>query len=261
MAAGRAPLLSLEAVAKSYGGRPILSDIHMSVSAGEVVTLIGPNGAGKSTLVRIALGLVRPDSGRVTRAPGLTIGYMPQKVHIDPLLPLTAERFLRLRPGVSRAAIRESFALVGLSGREHAPVQGLSGGEFQKLILARAILGRPQLLVLDEPVQGVDITGQAALYRLILEMRDRLGCAVLMISHDLHLVMSGTDRVICLNQHICCSGAPHAVRVDPAYRARVGADANMLALYAHDPRHDHRHDHYHDCADPSHSDGRAHHDH
>lgn len=247
---------------KRYGEFVAVDDLSFSIGEGEIFGFIGPNGAGKSTLVRIALGLLRPDSGRVVRAPGLRVGYMPQKVHLNPLLPMTAERFLRLRPGVTRAGIRESFALVGLEGREDAPVQGLSGGEFQRLMLARAILGKPQLLVLDEPVQGVDISGQAALYRLILDMRARLGCAILMISHDLHLVMSGTDRVICLNRHVCCSGTPHAVRADPAYRALFGADAEVLALYAHDPRHDHHHgdhdDHSHDCGDPAHAHGQPH---
>lgn len=240
------PLLVLDAVSKSFQGRTVLTDVSLVIEAGEIVTLIGPNGAGKSTLIRIALGLTKPDGGRVTRSAGLTIGYMPQKVHVDALMPLTAERFLRLRPGVKAADAAAALGRVGLEGLGATPVQGLSGGEFQRLILARALLGRPRLLVLDEPVQGVDVGGQTALYRLISEVRRDLGCAVLMVSHDLHLVMSATDRVICLNTHICCSGAPQAVRADPAFRSLFGAGADALALYAHDSAHDHEHAHEHE---------------
>lgn len=238
------PLLELVKIRKTFADRVVLDAVDLTVAPGEIVTLIGPNGAGKSTLARLALGLVKPDGGTIRRRPGLRIGYMPQKVQVDRLMPLSAERFLHLRPGAERAAVRQCLARVGLSGHGDTPVQGLSGGEFQRLMLARALLGRPELLVLDEPVQGVDVGGQAALYRLIGDVRRETGCAILMVSHDLHLVMSSTDRVICLNRHVCCAGEPMAVRQDPAYRALFGTDADVLALYTHNPGHDHRHHHH-----------------
>lgn len=252
------PLLELKGASKAFLGRTVLDHVDLRVLPGKIVTLIGPNGGGKSTLVRIALGLLKPDRGQVRQAPGLTIGYMPQKLTVDPLMPLSAERFLRLRPGVGPEDAQRALATVGIAEIAGTPVQALSGGEFQRLLLARALLGSPRLLVLDEPVQGVDLSGQVALYRLIGDLRSRLGCGVLMISHDLHLVMSATDEVVCLNGHVCCSGAPHAVRQDPAYRRLFGSEADALALYTHDHNHDHHHDHHHDHAhDHSHDHSHA----
>ncbi|MDA5194296.1 zinc ABC transporter ATP-binding protein ZnuC [Govanella unica] len=239
------PLLDLKGVRKSFLGRTVLEHVDLRVMPGQIITLIGPNGGGKSTLVRIALGLMKPDHGTVHQAPDLTIGYMPQKLVIDPLMPLPAERFLRLRPGVRKEEARDALATVGIEKIAETPVQALSGGEFQRLLLARALLRNPRLLVLDEPVQGVDLSGQVALYRLIGNLRNRLGCGVLMISHDLHLVMSATDEVVCLNGHVCCSGTPHTVKQDPAYLRLFGSEADALALYTHDHTHDHHHDHDH----------------
>lgn len=238
-------LLTLSHVRKSYLERTVLDHVDLVLNPAHIVTLIGPNGGGKSTLVKIALGLLAPDSGEVVRKPGLRIGYMPQKLVIDPLMPISARRFLHLRPGIHARVVDEALELVKIAHLADSPVQGLSGGEFQRLLLARAVLGNPELLVLDEPVQGVDLSGQVALYRLIGELRQRLGCGVLMVSHDLHLVMSSTDEVICLNGHICCSGAPQAVRQDPAYIKLFGNEMDALALYAHDHSHDHTHDHEH----------------
>ncbi|MCJ8170494.1 zinc ABC transporter ATP-binding protein ZnuC [Atopomonas sediminilitoris] len=233
-------LISLQQVAVNRGGRSVLRDISLQLKQGEIVTLIGPNGAGKTTLVRCVLGLLKPDSGRVQRQAKLRIGYMPQKLHIEATLPLTVERFLRLVPKTSCAEALAALAEVGAEHLLHSPLQQVSGGEQQRILLARALLHAPQLLVLDEPVQGVDVSGQAELYRLIGRLRQRHGCGVLMVSHDLHLVMSATDQVICLNQHVCCSGHPEAVGSDPVFVEMFGQDAKSLAVYQH--HHDHSHD-------------------
>ena len=235
-------LVAAEHLEARYGATLALTHVDLTVSAGEIVTLIGPNGAGKSTLVRIILGLMEPSAGRVWRRPGLRIGYLPQRVAIDPVLPLTVRRFLGLaRPGVAEAQLREALDEVAAAELVDHSVHGLSGGEFQRVLLARALLRAPQLLVLDEPAQGVDFGGQIALYELIGQLRRRHGVGVLMVSHDLHVVMAATDRVVCLNRHVCCSGAPEAVSRNPAYTELFGAAAARgLAIYSHD--HDHEHD-------------------
>jgi len=210
-------LIRLEHVAVTLAGQNVLENIQLSVNPGEIVTLIGPNGAGKTTLVRSVLGLLKPTSGSVWRRPKLRVGYMPQKLHVDATLPLSVLRFLRLVPGVDRARALAALNEVGAEKVIDSPLQGISGGEMQRVLLARALLREPELLVLDEPVQGVDVAGQAELYSLITRLRDRHGCGVLMVSHDLHLVMSTTDQVVCLNRHVCCSGHPEQVSNDPAF--------------------------------------------
>ena len=234
------PLIRLQQVSVGFRQESVLENVQLTVNAGEIVTLIGPNGAGKTTLVRAVLGLLKPDSGSVWRKPRLRIGYMPQKLTVDPTLPLSVLRFLRLVPGVDRAAALTALAEVGAEQVIDSPLQNISGGELQRVLLARALLREPELLVLDEPVQGVDVAGQAELYRLITELRDRHGCGVLMVSHDLHLVMSTTDQVVCLNRHVCCSGHPEQVSGDPAFVELFGQDAQSLAIYHH--HHDHSHD-------------------
>ncbi len=233
-------LIRLDGVGVSFAGQAVLSDVQLSVQPGEIVTLIGPNGAGKTTLVRAVLGLLKTEVGSVWRKPKLRIGYMPQKLHVDPTLPLTVLRFLRLVPKVDRTSALAALEEVGASQVIDSPLQNISGGELQRVLLARALLRKPELLVLDEPVQGVDVAGQADLYRLITRLRDRHGCGVLMVSHDLHLVMSTTDQVVCLNRHVCCSGHPEQVSGDPAFAELFGKDAQDLAIYHH--HHDHAHD-------------------
>lgn len=234
------PLVSCEGVSVRLGGRLVLEDVTLAVAPGEIVTLIGPNGSGKSTLVRTILGLQKPHRGRVARRPGLRIGYVPQRLSIDPILPLTVQRFLRLGGKHDAAALRRAADEVGGGGLLARQVEQLSGGELQRMALARALLREPDLLVLDEPLQGVDVSGQIALFDLIDRVRRKRGCGVLMVSHDLHLVMKGTDRVFCLNRHICCSGQPEAVSQHPAYLAMFGPGAaESLAVYAHSHDHDH----------------------
>jgi len=220
------------------GRTQILSHVDMTVGRGEIVTLVGPNGAGKSSLVRVVLGLLAPSGGEVWRQPGLRIGYLPQMLNIDPVLPITVRRLLALAGTGSAAKV---LAEVGAGELAERALQDLSGGEFQRVMLARALLREPDLLVLDEPLRGIDLGGQLALYDLIGRLRRDRGIGVLMVSHDLHIVMAATDRVVCLNQHVCCSGAPEAVSRSPEYAALFGtAAARQLAVYAH--QHDHTHD-------------------
>jgi len=223
--------------------RLILDQVSLTLEAGRVLTLIGPNGAGKTSLVRCLLGLVKSDSGQIERRADLRVGYMPQKLHIDASLPLSVARFLALG-GKPQLDSTEILQLTGIAGLIDMPMQSLSGGETQRVMLARALLRDPQLLVLDEPVQGVDVSGQVALYNLINEIRNRRGCGVLLVSHDLHLVMAKSDTVVCLNQHVCCHGHPEHVTNDPAYLALFGElpgsrQKASIAIYTH--HHDHQH--------------------
>lgn len=232
------PLISLENIHMEFQGRRVLENVSMEVNPGEIVTLIGPNGAGKTTLVRIALGLQESSSGYRRLKKRLRIGYMPQKLHVDHNMPLTVKRFLDLI-GSTPSQIQKALERTGVIHVYMSPLQSLSGGELQRVLLARALLNKPHLLVLDEPVQGVDINGQRELYQLIADLRDEQGCSVLMVSHDLHLVMAATDRVICINQHVCCSGHPHQVKKHPAYLRLFGGQSEELAIYTH--HHDHHH--------------------
>lgn len=238
------PLVELTGVALRFGDRSVLSGLDLRVEAGHITTLIGPNGAGKTSLARVVLGLTAPSAGTVRRQPGLAIGYMPQKVTLDDSLPLTVHRFIALAGGCPDAT-DAALERVGATRLAGFPVQRLSGGEFQRVLLARAIVRRPHLLVLDEPAQGVDLGGQDALYGLIGELRDETGCGVLMISHDLHLVMAESDKVVCINHHVCCSGTPDAVSAHPEFVALFGdgyspQPATHVALYTH--HHDHEHE-------------------
>jgi zinc transport system ATP-binding protein len=233
-------LVTLENAGIFRAGRWLVRGVSMSVQQGEIVTLIGPNGSGKSTTAKMALGLLKPDEGEAARPAGVRVAYVPQKLTIDWTLPLTVGRFMRLTDNVSEAAAGAAMSSTGVAHLANAEVRTLSGGEFQRVMLARAMARRPQFLVLDEPVQGVDFSGEIALYELIKRIRDELHCGILLISHDLHVVMAATDRVICLNGHVCCSGTPTAVASSPEYQALFGARAtSTLAVYEH--HHDHTH--------------------
>jgi len=229
------------------GERCVFAELSFALAAGGALVLTGPNGSGKSTLVRVLLGLIAPDCGTIRRRDGLRIGYMPQVMVVDPSLPLTVGRFLALGADSPRGRRRDAIAAVldevGAAALADLPIQRVSGGEMRRVLLARALLREPDLLVLDEPVAGVDIVGQGELYALIRRIRDDRGCGVLMVSHDLHLVMRATDTVVCLNGHVCCSGRPDSVSRDPEYLALFGPRvAETLGVYAHD------HDHHHDLA-------------
>lgn len=243
-----APLLSATHISAGHGtGSPVLENVSLSLRRGEIVTVVGPNGSGKSTLLQVLIGALTPRKGQLTRASGLRIGYVPQKLQIDPTLPITVRRFLDLPQKVSDAAAAEALQAAGASGVGARQMTALSGGQFQRVLLARAILSRPDLLILDEATQGLDQPGSALFYRQIEEVRARLGCAVLMVSHELHVVMSASDRVICLNGHICCEGTPEVVSAAPAYRELFGSGTGgALALYRHEHDHDHDHARHHD---------------
>lgn len=246
-------LISAQNLSVRFNGEDVLSGISMAVEPGEIVTILGPNGSGKSTLLRALLGILPLSSGVVARAPGLRLGYVPQKLSVDRSMPMTVRRFLSLPKRVSDADATAALARVGLPDLETRQMAALSGGQFQRVLLARALLSQPQLLILDEPTQGLDQPGEAAFYRLIEEVRRETGAAVLMVSHDLHVVMAASDRVICLNGHICCQGSPRVVSNAPEYRALFGLGTQgALALYQHqhDHSHDHDHGHGHDHAHP-----------
>lgn len=233
-------LLSVQGIHKSFADRAVLTDISLHVNEGQIVTLIGPNGAGKTTLVRIALGLMAPDAGRVIHRSGLRVGYMPQKIHIESTMPISVSRFLQLADRQHLTKIHKLLDQLNVLHIANQQLTAISGGEMQRALLARALLRKPQLLILDEPAQGVDLAGQAELYQLIGKISKRDNCGVLMISHDLHLVMSATDEVVCLNHHVCCHGKPEQVSNDPAYLDLFGAaTAKALAVYTHDHNHEH----------------------
>lgn len=242
-------LIAAQDVTVRLGGATILSNVTLSLSEGEIVTIVGPNGSGKSTLLKTLLGAVTPASGTVRTAPGLRVGYVPQKLHIDPTLPLPVLRFLSLPKPVPEPVAMTALDRTGVAALCDSQVADLSGGQMQRVLLARAILHDPQLLVLDEATQGLDQAGSAAFYRLIEELREDLGCAVLMVSHELHVVMAASDRVICLNGHVCCEGAPAHVATAPEYRALFGSGTQgALALYRHEHNHSHDHDHIDEAA-------------
>ncbi|SHH50737.1 metal ABC transporter ATP-binding protein [Marivita hallyeonensis] len=245
-------LISCHDLTVRLGGSVILSHVSLSINEGEIVTIVGPNGSGKSTLLKTLLGAVTPAKGRVETADGLRVGYVPQKLHIDPTLPLPVLRFLGLPKPVARDAAMAALERTGVAALAGRQAADLSGGQMQRVLLARAILNAPQLLVLDEPTQGLDQPGSADFYRLIEDLRAELGCAVLMVSHELHVVMAASDRVICLNGHVCCEGAPAHVATAPEYRALFGTGTGgALALYRHEHNHshDHDHDHAHEAAE------------
>jgi len=233
-------LLQTQNLSLLVGERKLLSNISLTVSKGEIVTVIGPNGAGKTTLLRVLLGLIPANSGSIFKKPKLRIGYLPQKVSVDPILPLSVSRIMNLTGNFSSLQIENALEETGVDSLKNKPVFQLSGGEFQRVMLARALLRSPELLVLDEPVQGVDYMGESELYNLIGKLRKSHGCGVLMVSHDLHVVMASTDRVLCLNQHICCEGQPEDVSRHPEYLRLFGLDSgSALAIYSH--HHDHTH--------------------
>ena len=241
-------LIQVEDLSVRYGARTALSRVSLRVEPSEIVTIVGPNGSGKTSLLRAIIGAIKPFQGRVVQASSLKIGYVPQKLHIDETLPITVSRFLKLSGGVTAADIDYALTQAGVPELEKAQLSQLSGGQFQRVLLARALIAKPDLLLLDEATQGLDQRGSASFYQQIETVRQTTGCAVLMISHELHVVMSASDRVICLNGHVCCEGTPAVVASAPEYRALFGTGTGgALALYRHE--HDHGHDHADHCHD------------
>jgi len=237
------PVLVVEHLTMQFGGLVAVNDLSMSIGRGDITALIGPNGAGKTTLVRLMLGLEPPDQGTLARKEGLVVGYVPQRFDLDNAIPMTVDRFLKMAGPRRKAHIPAVLDEVGAPNLGERQFSQLSGGELQRVLIARALLRDPHLLVLDEPVRGVDYTGEAELYAMISRLRDERGLGVLLVSHDLHIVMASSDRVICINRHVCCSGAPQSVAQHPEYARLFGPQAvRSLAVY------EHHHDHHHDLA-------------
>lgn len=243
-------LISTRDLTLKIGGRVILDHVNLDVRAGDIVTVIGPNGAGKSTLVKVMLGLLPQTSGTVTMKPGLRVGYVPQRFPLQANVPLDVRRLMTLTRQAGDGELQAALAATGVEHLLDARVVALSGGELQRVLLARALLRQPELLVLDEPVQAVDFIGEVKLYELISDIRKERGCGILMVSHDLHMVMAESDHVVCLNGHVCCEGGPEAVQGDPEFAKLFGPSAaRMIAAYAHHHDHDHEshgpHGHHH----------------
>ena len=232
-------LVELHKAGFKQNNKWLVEGVSLKVEKGKIVTLIGPNGSGKSTTAKIALGIYKNIEGTVVKYTN-KIGYVPQKISIDWTLPLRVYDFMLLTEDISDEAIDEALALTGVTHLKDKNLGNLSGGEFQRVLIARAISKKPELLVLDEPVQGVDYTGEIALYELIKKISDTLNCGILLISHDLHTVMTATDHVVCLNGHVCCSGSPMDVAKNNEYKTLFGEQASqILSVYEH--RHDHVH--------------------
>ena len=232
-------LVKLNKAGYRYNDKWLVKGVSLSVEKGKIVTLIGPNGSGKSTTAKIALGIYKKIDGEVEKYTN-KIGYVPQKISIDWTLPLRVHDFMLLTEDLDDESINEALSLTGVVHLKDKNLANLSGGEFQRVLLARAISKKPEFLVLDEPVQGVDFTGEIALYELIKKISDELNCGILLISHDLHTVMTATDHVVCLNGHVCCSGTPIDVAKNNEYRALFGEQASQILT-----RYEHKHDHIH----------------
>ncbi|PHQ70092.1 MAG: zinc ABC transporter ATP-binding protein ZnuC [Sneathiella sp.] len=236
-------------------GKSILNDVSLDIEDHDFVTIIGPNGAGKSMLLKCVMGFYKPEGGTVFRRSGIKIGYVPQRLVADHTIPIRVRRFLSLRKKVTKDAIVNAARETAIEEILDQPLHVLSGGELQRVLLARALLDDPDLLVLDEPAQNLDVSGQLGFYKLLDHIYAERNVSILMVSHDLHLVMSSTKRVVCLYHHICCSGAPHMVTRDPEFISLFGDDmARLMAVYnhSHDHAHGHDHDHHH------HDDGERH---
>ena len=232
-------LVKLDNVGISINDKWLVKGVSFQVEKNKIVTLIGPNGSGKSTTAKIALGIYKKIQGKVEKYTN-KVGYVPQKISIDWTLPLRVKDFMTLTESLDNETITEALSLTGVIHLKEKNLSDLSGGEFQRVLLARAISKKPELLVLDEPVQGVDFTGEIALYELIKKICDELNCGILLISHDLHTVMTATDHVVCLNGHVCCSGSPIDVAKNNEYKALFGEQASQILT-----RYEHRHDHIH----------------
>jgi zinc transport system ATP-binding protein len=252
-----AALLTVKGLALKIDSHPILHDIDFTIQPAEIVTIVGPNGSGKSSFLKTLIGAIAPTAGSIQRRAGLHIGYVPQKLHLDHAFPISVQRFLQLAGGTKSDRL-DVIADIGLAPLLDQQLADLSGGQLQRVLLASALIGKPHLLVLDEAAQGLDQPAVAGFYHLIEDVRQRLGCAILMVSHDLHVVMSASDRVVCLNGHVCCEGTPTIVSAAPEYRQLFGhGTEGALALYRHEHDHEHGDEHGHESGQDDHA-GHSH---
>ena len=242
MSSAKNLLIKLDNIGIFRSDKWLIRGISLELSKGEIVTLVGPNGSGKTTTAKVVLNILKPDEGKMIFN-AKKVAYLPQAISIDWTLPIRVRDFMNLTSKLSDVEITEALNLTGVENLISSDLRNLSGGEFQRVLLARAIARKPDLLVLDEPAQGVDFSGEISLYNLIKEISEKLECGILLISHDIHFVMAATDQVICLNGHICCSGSPNAVIKNPAFVELFGARASSaLSFYEHQHDHDHGND-------------------
>ena len=233
-------LIDISKLEVKYGSKKVLQNINLSLNANEIVTIVGPNGSGKTTLFKAIIGSVPLSKGKISIKPNLRIGYVPQQLKVDQTLPITVERFLKLATR-NNNDIEKMIAFFGSENIFREQINSLSGGQMQRVLLARALVNKPEILLLDEATRGLDQPGIAAFYRKIENISKETNCAVLMISHDLHVVMRASDRVICINGHVCCEGTPENVATSPEYQTLFGSNIDgTFALYKH--KHDHNHD-------------------
>ena len=235
-------LITLNNITLSHNGKNVLDDVSFKLHQGEFVTLIGPNGAGKSSLIKILLGVIKQDSGSVTYQEDISLGYTPQTFTANPFIPISVKDFLTLNQKLDSVFMQQTFDLTGINELLQLPLKNLSGGELQKVLLSRALLNKPNVLILDEPAQNLDVDGQMQLYKLIQDIHQQQNCAVLMVSHDLHRVMKESTQVLCLYHHICCEGLPESILKDEKFNDLFADQINeLMATYEH--HHNHHHEH------------------
>jgi len=233
-------LISAHNISLSHHGKPVLDNVSFELKQGEFITLIGPNGAGKSSLIKVLLGLIKADSGDIKRSSSIRLGYTPQTFSPNPFIPISVIGFLNLNQKVESCFMHETALLTGIEGLLNSPLKSLSGGELQRVLLARALLNKPNILILDEPAQNLDVNGQMHLYKLIQDIHQQQGCAVLMVSHDLHRVMKESTQVLCLYRHICCMGQPETIIKDSQFNDLFADQMDeLMATYEHHHNHCH----------------------
>ncbi|MDC0599013.1 metal ABC transporter ATP-binding protein [Candidatus Pseudothioglobus singularis] len=235
-------LITLNNISLSHNGKNVLDDVSFKLHEGEFITLIGPNGAGKSSLIKVLLGVIKQDSGDITYTDNIRLGYTPQTFSANPFIPISVKDFLTLNQKLDSEFMFKTFELTGVKDLLKSPLKNLSGGELQKVLLTRALLNKPNVLILDEPAQNLDVDGQMQLYKLIQDIHQQQNCAVLMVSHDLHRVMKESTQVLCLYHHICCEGLPESILKDEKFNDLFADQINdLMATYEH--HHNHHHEH------------------
>jgi len=235
-------LITAQNITLTHQEKKILDDVSFTLQPGEFITLIGPNGAGKSSLIKVLLGLIKQDSGKIKHSKSMRLGYTPQLFTPNPFIPISVVDFLTLNQKVEKPFIKETAETTGVATLLNSPLKDLSGGELQKVLLTRALMNKPNVLILDEPAQNLDVDGQMQLYQLIQDIHQQQNCAILMVSHDLHRVMKESSQVLCLYHHICCKGHPEAILKDEQFNDLFADQmTELMATYEH--RHNHHHDH------------------